>query len=219
MSNISKEDYLRVIYKGLEDSEIVSPSMVAEHLNISNAAVTDMLRKLTKEKYVSYEPYRGIQLLQKGRSEAIKIVRRHRIWETFLFKVVGLPWYQIDEEAENLEHSSSDELIDRLEMILGYPDFDPHGHPIPKRNGKIPKQNKSFPLAKLNAGETACIQKVNDYNKELLKYLYESKLMIGNRLKVIEKRKFDDTLVIQIDKKQLIISEKISKNIFVEKIK
>ncbi len=143
MTNISKEDYLRVIYKGLEESEIVNPTMIAEHLNITSAAVTDMLKKLTREKYVSYTPYKGIQLLQKGKEEAIKLVRRHRIWETFLYNVVGIPWYQIDEEAENLEHSSSDELIERLEEMLNYPDFDPHGHPIPKKKWKDTKTKKS----------------------------------------------------------------------------
>lgn len=141
MSNISKEDYLRVIYKGLEEGEIVNPTMIAEQLKVSNAAVTDMLKKLTREKYVKYTPYKGVQLLKKGREIAIKLVRRHRIWETFLYEVVGLPWYQIDEEAENLEHSSSDELIDRLEKILNYPKYDPHGHPIPDKTAKRQHRN------------------------------------------------------------------------------
>jgi len=219
MSNISKEDYLRVIYKGLEEYEIVNPTLIAEQLNISNAAVTDMIRKLKKEKYVSYTPYQGIQLLQKGRVEAIKLVRRHRIWETFLFKVVGLPWYQIDEEAENLEHSSSDELVDRLEKILNYPDFDPHGHPIPKKNGKIPKQKKSLALSQLEEGYSSIILKVNDHSKELLLYLYNSGLVVGNKVKVLEKRSFDNSMVVQVENGQQVISEKIAQNIFVEKNK
>lgn len=218
MSNISKENYLRVIYKALEESEIVNPTMIAEQLEISNAAVTDMLKKLTREKYVSYAPYKGIQLLPKGKEEAIKLVRRHRIWETFLYKVVGLKWYQIDEEAENLEHSSSDELIDRLEQIMNYPDFDPHGHPIPKKNGKIPKQPRSIILADLEKGNTGIIKKVNDHNKDLLVYLYNSKLVVGNKLKVIDKRTYDNSILVLVEKKEILISEKISKNIFVEKI-
>lgn len=219
MSNISKEDYLRVIYKGLEETLIVNPTMIAEQLNISNAAVTDMLKRLTREKYVSYTPYKGIQLLQKGKTEAIKLVRRHRIWETFLYKVVGLPWYQIDEEAENLEHSSSDELIDRLEEMLDYPDFDPHGHPIPKKDGRIPKQRKSISLDKLEEGMSAKILRVNDHSKELLIFLFKSGLVVGNKVNVIEKRKFDNSLIVSVNNKHQSLSEKISKNIFVEKLR
>jgi DtxR family Mn-dependent transcriptional regulator len=219
MSNVSKEDYLRVIYKSLEDLEIVNPTLIAEQLNVSNAAVTDMLKKLTREKYVSYTPYKGIQLLEKGKSEAIKLVRRHRIWETFLYKVVGLPYHQIDEEAENLEHSSSDDLINKLEEIMNYPEFDPHGHPIPQKNGKIPRLRKAVSLDKLGENDVGVIQRVNDYNKDLLKYLYKTGLVVGNKITVVEKRNFDNSMVIRVENKQQIISEKISQNIFVEKLK
>lgn len=219
MSNISKEDYLRVIYKGIEEMGIVNPTMVAVHLNISNAAVTDMIKKLKREKYVSYNPYKGIQLLQKGKLEAIRLVRRHRIWETFLYQIVGIPWYEIDEEAENLEHSSSDNLVDHLEKILNYPEFDPHGHPIPKKDGKIPKQKKCFSLDQINIGKSGIIQKVNDHSKEFLLYLFNSGLLIRKKIKVLDKRNFDGSIIISIDNKELVLSDKISKNIFVEKIK
>ncbi len=219
MINVSKEDYLRVIYKNLEEMEIVNPATIAEQLNISNSAVTDMLKKLTREKYVSYTPYKGIQLLEKGKAEAIKLVRRHRIWETFLYKVVGLSYHQIDEEAENLEHSSSDNLIDKLEEIMNYPEFDPHGHPIPTKNGKIPRQKKAIPLEQLELSSSGIIQRVNDHSKELLKYLYESGLVVGKKVTVLEKRQFDNSMVVKVENKSQTISEKISRNIFVEKIK
>jgi DtxR family Mn-dependent transcriptional regulator len=219
MSNISKEDYLRVIYKNLEEMEVVNPTIIAEQLNISNSAVTDMLKKLTKEKYVSYTPYKGIQLLEKGKAEAIKLVRRHRIWETFLYKFIGLPYHQIDEEAENLEHSSSDELINKLEEIMNFPEFDPHGHPIPGKNGKIPKQKKAVSLDKLELNKSGIIQRVNDHSKELLKYLYDTGLIVGNKVTVIEKRPFDNSMVVKVENRNQTISEKISQNIFVEKLK
>ncbi len=219
MPNISKENYLRVIYKSLEDSEIVNPASIAAQLEISNAAVTDMLKKLKKENYILYTPYKGIRLSAKGKLEAMKLVRRHRIWETFLYRIVGLPWYQIDEEAENLEHSSSDELIDRLEEILNYPEFDPHGHPIPRKNGSIPKQKKSMLLSNLAEGKTGIIQRVNDYSKDLLIYLYQTGLVVGKKVKVSEKRNFDNSLVIKVDDTHHIISDKISQNIFVESLR
>lgn len=219
MPNISKEDYLRVIYKSLEETNIVNPTKVAEQLNISNAAVTDMIKKLKREKYVSYNTYEGIQLRPKGKIEAIRLVRRHRIWETFLYKVVGFPWHEIDEEAENLEHSSSDKLVDRLEEILNFPEFDPHGHPIPKKDGRIPKQKKSFSLDQIEIGKTGIIQKVNDADKELLFYLSKTGLLIGKKVKVIDKRKFDGSIIIRLDNKEIELSDKISKNIFIEKLK
>lgn len=219
MSNISKEDYLRVIYKSLEDYETVNPTMIAEQLGVSNAAVTDMLKKLTREKYVSYTPYKGIQLLERGKAEAVKLVRRHRIWETFLYKVVGLPYHQIDEEAENLEHSSSDDLINKLEEIMNYPEFDPHGHPIPSKSGKIPKLKKAISLDKLEEKTSGIIQRVNDHSRDLLKYLFDTGLVVGNKITVLEKRAFDNSMVVKVDNKQQVISEKISQNIFVEKLK
>lgn len=219
MPNISKEDYLRVIFKNNVEGKPVTATLIAKELGVSNAAVTDMIKKLFKEKLVIYTPYKGVQLCEKGRVEAIRLVRRHRIWETFLYKVVGLPWYQIDEEAENLEHSASDELIDRLEKFLGYPEFDPHGHPIPKRNGKIPKQKKVIELSQLNLNQYGIVRRVNDHSKDLLYHLFVIGIEIGTKIKVLEKRTFDNSMVISIRNKRNTISEKLSKNVFVEKVK
>lgn len=219
MQTASKEDYLRIIYKNLEDGLMMNPTIIAEQLKISNAAVTEMLRKLSNEKYISYVPYKGIQLLQKGKTEAIKLVRRHRIWETFLYEVLKMPWYEIDEEAENLEHSSSDELIDRLDEFMNYPLFDPHGHPIPRKNGVIPKQKKLIKLSDLKINQNGLVQKVNDHSSELLRYLFEIGLIIGKKVKVIDKRSFDNSILLEIENKQHMLSEKIAQNIFVGKLK
>lgn len=219
MPNISKEDYLRVIFKNYVEGKPVTATLIAKELGVSNAAVTDMIKKLFRDKLVNYTPYKGVELCEKGRVEAIRLVRRHRIWETFLYKVIGLPWYQIDEEAENLEHSTSDELIDRLEKFLGYPEYDPHGHPIPRKNGKMPKQKKVIELSQLNLNQYGIVRRVNDHSKDLLHHLFVIGIEIGTKIKVLDKRAFDNSMVISIKNKRNTISEKLSKNVFVEKVK
>ena len=141
MKNISKEDYLSVIYKSADSNGEIKANQIAEQLNISSAAVTDMLRKLSKEGYVEYKRYKGTKLTNSGEDYARNMVRRHRIWELFLHQVVGLPWDKVHDEAHNLEHSASDELINKMEEMLDYPEFDPHGDPIPDKNGQLPKGN------------------------------------------------------------------------------
>src|SRR5690606_2599676 len=131
MKNISKEDYLSAIYKFRDENGEIKPNLIAETLEISNAAVTDMLRKLSTDGFVVYKKYKGIKLTSEGENYAKNMVRRHRIWEVFLHQIVGLPWDKVHDEAHNLEHSSSDELINKMEEMLDFPEFDPHGDPIP----------------------------------------------------------------------------------------
>ncbi len=223
MFNISKEDYLRVIYKNYTAGSLVTATVIADKLNVSNAAVTDMLKKLAKEKLIKYIPYKGVELLQKGMELAISLVRRHRIWETYLYKIIGLPLSMVDSEAENLEHSSSDELINRLEEILGYPEFDPHGDPIPSKKGILPKKKKSIPLSELEVDEQGAVLRVNDDSDEFLEHLTKLGIELNRKIKVVERRSFDNSLLIEVHadaplrgKKEHSISEKYAKNIFVE---
>lgn len=223
MPNISKEDYLRVIYKNYSEGSLVTATVIADRLNVSNAAVTDMLKKLAKEKFIKYFPYKGVELLPKGMETAINMVRRHRIWETYLSKVIGFPLSMIDSEAENLEHSSSDELIDRLEEILGFPEFDPHGDPIPSKKGILPKKKKSIPLSELEVDEKGTVLRVNDESDEFIEHLTKLGIELNHKIKVLERRGFDNSLLIEVrasetlgEKKEHSISEKYAKNIFVE---
>src|ERR1035437_10830969 len=117
MNNISKEDYLSIIFKFQDASGEIKPIVIAKKLQVSQAAVTDMLKKLATDKYILYEKYRGIRLTQSGKDFARNMVRRHRIWEVFLQKIVGMPWDKVHQEAHRLEHSSSDSLIDKLEVL------------------------------------------------------------------------------------------------------
>jgi DtxR family transcriptional regulator, Mn-dependent transcriptional regulator len=216
MTNISKEDYLSTIYKYRDSEGSIKPTIIAEKLNISNAAVTDMLKKLALDGQIKYEKYKGIKLTMKGEDFAKNMIRRHRIWEVYLHRVIGMPWHKVHSEAHRLEHSSSDELISRLEEILNYPEFDPHGEPIPDKKGKIPKIKNNIPLSQMTIGESAKVVKVSDDDDKFLDYIAELGISINENISVKERRSFDSSLLIIVKGQPWNISEKIAQNVFVE---
>ncbi len=219
MANISIEDYLSAIYKYRDESGKIKPNMIAEKLGISNAAVTDMLRKLSREEYVNYEKYKSVTLTEKGRAYARNMVRRHRIWEVFLNQVVGLPWDKVHDEAHRLEHSSSDELINRMEEMLEFPEYDPHGDPIPSKKGKVPKLKKNIPLTLLKEGEKGKVVRVNDFDEGFLVYIAEIGITLNELIEMKAVRNFDKSMLIQVGRKERNISRKLAENVFVEVIK
>ncbi len=219
MQNVSIEDYLSAIYKYQDESGGIRPNIIAEKLGISNAAVTDMLRRLSKEKYVNYEKYKSITLTDKGRTYAKNMVRRHRIWEVFLNQVVGMPWDKVHDEAHRLEHSSSDELINRMEEMLEFPEYDPHGDPIPSKEGKVPKLRKNIPLSLLKEGEAGKVIRVNDFDEGFLGYIAEIGINLNEVIKMKAVRNFDKSMLIEVSGKECNISRKIAENVFVELIK
>jgi DtxR family Mn-dependent transcriptional regulator len=219
MPNISIEDYLSAIYKYQDKNGKIKPNLIAEKLGISNAAVTDMLRRLSKEKYVDYEKYRSINLTEKGRVYARNMVRRHRIWEVFLNQIVGMPWNKVHDEAHRLEHSSSDELINRMEEMLEFPEYDPHGDPIPSKEGKVPKLKKNIPLTLLKEGEKGKVIRVNDFDEGFLVYIAEIGITLNESIEMKVIRNFDKSMLINIRGKDWNISRKLAENVFVELMK
>ena len=219
MKNISKEDYLSVIYKSADDNGEIKANQIAEQLNISAAAVTDMLRKLSQEGYVNYKRYKGTKLTKSGEEYARSMVRRHRIWELFLHQVVGLPWDKVHDEAHNLEHSASDELINRMEEMLDYPEYDPHGDPIPDKNGKLPKGNSGVPLSTVDPGKKVKVNRVHDFDSSFLQYVSKIGIELNKEVIVVEAMEFDRSLLVEIDKKETSISSKVAANIFVTEVK
>ncbi|MCH7827878.1 MAG: metal-dependent transcriptional regulator [Bacteroidetes bacterium] len=216
MQNTSTENYLSEIFR-LEQSEIrVKTNIIAKKMGISDAAVTDMLKKLSANGLILYERYKNIQLTKKGKDYAAVIVRRHRIWEIFLNQIVKLPWDKVHDEAHRLEHSSSDELVDRMEEMLDYPEFDPHGDPIPAKDGSIPKLKDTTPLSKVKVGEEGKVMRVNDFDNEFLNYLSKIGLKLGKKIKVKDKLNFDNSLLIKIGNNQINISAKLASNIFID---
>ncbi len=216
MKNISKEDYLSIIYKSQNSEDTIKPNIIASKLTVSNAAVTDMLKKLAKDGYILYEKYKGIKLTKDGENYAKNVVRRHRIWEVFLNQIVGMPWGKVHEEANRLEHSSSDYLINRLEEMLDFPLYDPHGDPIPSKEGKLPKVKRHRPLAELKAGESAQVVRVNDFDEKFLIYISGIGIKLNESISVVEKRDFDKSMEVIIQGKHWNISNKLAQNVFVE---
>ena len=215
MQNVSTENYLSEIYK-LEQSNVkVKTNVIAKKLEISNAAVTDMLKKLSTNGWIFYERYKNIELTKTGKEYASQIVRRHRIWEIFLHQVVGLPWEKVHDEAHRLEHSASDELVDKLEEMLDYPEFDPHGDPIPAKDGKVPKIKDSIPLSNVQVGKGGKVIRVNDFDNGFLSYLTKIGLKLGKKITVKDRLNFDDSLLIKVGENQINISGKLAANIFI----
>jgi len=216
MINISKEDYLSEIYKNEDANGQIKANLIAEKLQISNAAVTDMLKKLKREGNIKYEPYRGIELTSRGREFAQNMVRRHRIWEVFLHQIVGLPWDKVHDEAHHLEHSGSDELINKMEEMLNIPAFATHGDHIPSKSGMIPKQKKNVALTMLKQNQKGIVIRVNDFDSKFLSYLSKIGVELNKEIEVCEVLNFDKSLLVKINGKEINLSHKISANIFVE---
>ena len=214
--NKSLEDYLKNIYSLKYSSGKVTTSSLADRLNISSAAVSEMVSKLSKSGYIKNTPYKGFELTKEGEAIAINLVRKHRIWEVFLLEYLHYPWENVHNEAENLEHASSDDLICKLETFLNFPKFDPHGHPIPDKNGRI-LEEKTIPVADLNTGESAVIRQVSDESSEVLMYLSKVGLKLNDEIKVFEKILFDNSIQILFKGGSIFLSDKLARNIFVTK--
>ena len=174
-----------------------------------------MLKKLQDKKLIKYEKYKGVELSKTGKSNAINILRKHRLWETFLVNNLGFNWGEVHDVAEQLEHIQSPELIDRLDTFLEYPKFDPHGEPIPTKEGKIPSTNTT-PLNELQAGTKGKVMGVTLDEKAFLDYLTQLNISIGTEIELIEKISFDKSLSIKIENQTQHISNDVAKHLLIK---
>ena len=215
MSSQSEEDYLKALYHLEMDFNAVSTNSIAEYLEMKPSSVTDMLKKLSEKKFINYQKYKGTSLTKKGKLIALSIIRKHRLWETFLVEKLGFGWDQVHTIAEQLEHIKSDELIENLDNFLGNPKYDPHGDPIPSKDGNIEKMNQKI-LVELKASQKGIITGVKKGTASLLNYLDKEKVKLGDSIKVIEILEFDGTYIVEINKRKLTFSEKICQNLLLE---
>lgn len=215
MSGENVENYLKNIYKLQSKIGRVATSVLAERLGISDASVSDMVKKLSEQGMVRYEPYKGVELTEKGRRMALKIVRRHRLWELFLVQMLDFSWDKIDAEAERLEHITSDDLERKLDEALGFPQIDPHGDPIPTVDGEI-IESDYISLADLDPGQSGIISRVSDSSPEILQYVTELGLALDKKVHVKKKMEFDGSLFIKIGSKEHFVSRKLAGSIFVQ---
>lgn len=189
----SEEDHLKAVHALLQDGASAFTKDIAERLGTKASSVTVMLKKLTDKGLLKHEPYYGVKLTGKGQTAALRLVRKHRLWETFLVERLGFGWDEVHEVAEQLEHVSSDKLTDSLDEYLGHPRFDPHGDPIPDRNGKV-QPRKIKPLAGCLVGERVRIAAVKDPSDPLLHLLDEKGIGIGMVFEVHARQAFDGSL-------------------------
>lgn len=220
MATISKENYLKAIY-GLAkiNGNIVSASSLAKELNVTNAAVTEMANRLSKQGLIDYKKYKGIKILSKGKKIAVGVLRKHRLWELFLIDTLGLNWSEVHDEAEKLEHSTTDFLIDKIDEYLNYPKSDPHGSPIPDRDGIYRTEVDYISMTNCKIGNKYIVVKVNDKNPQLTEYLSKINISLNKEIKISEKLEFDGSIIIEVDGEQHSFSEKLVSNIYLSEFK
>jgi DtxR family Mn-dependent transcriptional regulator len=217
MNSHIEENYLKAIYKlSLSANGAVSTSALAAEMGVQSASVTDMLKKLAAKKMIRYEKYHGVELSKTGMETATRIVRKHRLWETFLVEKLGFGWGEVHDVAEQLEHVQSEKLVDSLDAFLDFPKVDPHGDPIPDKDGVVRKRQTKV-LTELRPGECGIISAVKHDGKDLLDYLDRHDLVLDNQVEVMEILEFDGSMQLKVGGKTQYVSEKIATNILVVK--
>lgn len=216
MFSLSEENYLKAIFH-LEQSYRagVSTNALAEEMQTKASSVTDMIKKLSEKKLLNYKKYQGVKLSKTGRETAIEVIRKHRLWEVFLVEKLNFNWDEVHDVAEQLEHIKSQKLIRELDKFLGHPKRDPHGDPIPDAEGNFSVSNKIL-LSDLEKGDSGMCVGVKDSSATFLQFLDKNNIALGKKLKVLEKETFDQSMLIQLDDKELHVSHLISGNLYIK---
>lgn len=215
MLSYTEENYLKAIYHLAEGgAKAVLTNEIADSMNTKAASVTDMIKKLSNKNFISYEKYYGVKMTKQGKSEALAIIRKHRLWETFLVEKLHFNWDEVHEIAEQLEHIQSTLLIEKLDAFLDYPKEDPHGEPIPDRNGKVLVKAQGC-LHHQTSGYKGNIVAVKDSDSNLLKYLNKIGAIPGKKIELLGKEEYDESLEVVIDGKKTTISKSVAQNILV----
>jgi DtxR family Mn-dependent transcriptional regulator len=217
MHSLSEENYLKTIYHlSQRGDDKITPTSIAEALKNNPASVIDMLKKLSGKKLLTYDKVKGANLTEKGVKTAIEVVRKHRLWEVFLLEKLGYTWDEVHDIAEQLEHVQYADLADRLDKFLDYPDYDPHGGPIPDRNGKLPDKHAK-PLTEMEEGKKVKVAFVAESSPGLLKYLDKHSIGLKTVLTIKEIQEFDKSLIVQVKGgKEVFMSPEAARQIFVE---
>ncbi|RDC58470.1 metal-dependent transcriptional regulator [Pedobacter chinensis] len=214
MQSFTEENYLKIIYHLAEKNNSVQTNAIAEQMQTKPASVTDMIKKLAEKGYVDYIKYQGVTLTEKGKNAAIDIVRKHRLWEVFLVDKLNFKWDEVHDVAEELEHIKSVALIERLDEFLGFPKSDPHGDPIPDKNGRFAK-TQFIKLIELKIGDTGTITGVSQHSSAFLKHLEKLGLTLGKQIQISDVTDFDGSVEIQVADKQINISREVAKHILI----
>ncbi len=218
MVTLSEENYLKAIYHLSNHGSIsVSTNAIAEKMETKASSVTDMVKKLAEKNLVNYVKYQGVNLAEQGRLTAVSVIRKHRLWEVFLVNNLNFSWDEVHDVAEQLEHIKSEKLINELDALLEFPTHDPHGDPIPDKDGNINKLNK-VKLSSLNENEQSELLSVKDSSDEFLRYLNKRKIKIGDTIKVVNIEPYDKSIQIEINQKEMVISENVAENLYLKSV-
>ena len=217
MATNTVENYLKSIFHlSASQSGKVPTTRIAEHLGVKSSTVTDMIQKLKEQRLVAYTKYQGVTLTTQGKALALDIVRKHRLWEVFLVEKLGFKWDEVHSIAEQLEHIQSDELINRLDDFLDNPTRDPHGDPIPDRDGSFQQSSQQL-MATLLVGETALVSRVTEDEPSLLHFLESQGLRLNAHFSVHRLVSFDGSMIVEVEGHTVSVSQKIANHIYVIK--
>jgi len=208
------EDYLKAIYAIGRGNGPAATNEIAQRLAIAPASVSGMVRRLAEQGLLAYERYRGVKLTDAGRRAALRTLRRHRVIEAYLAKALDYPWDRVHAEAERLEHAASDELIDRMAATIGEPEFDPHGAPIPTREGAV-DETVYKSLGDLEVGASGSVVRVADEDPEMLRYLAELSIVPGKRVTVKARAPYDGPITLLVGRHELSIGPALAAQVLV----
>ena len=208
------EDYLKAIYAIGKGSGPAATNEIAQRLALAPASVSGMVRRLADQGLLAYERYHGVKLTETGRRAALRTLRRHRVIEAYLSRALGFPWDRVHDEAERLEHAVSDELVDRMAATIGEPIVDPHGAPIPTRDGAV-DETEHTSLAELAVGASGVVARVTDEDPEMLRYLGELAIRPGKRITVKARAPFDGPITLIVGKEELSIGPALATHVLV----
>ena len=214
----TEENYIKAIYHLEAGKDSVSTNDLAESLQTKPASITDMLKKLKKKKMVSYHAYYGCRLTLEGKQLALMIIRRHRLWEYFLSQKLDFSWDEVHDVAEELEHVSSEKLINKLDAYLGFPRFDPHGDPIPDEKGAI-ANDKLISLNNQPENKPCIVSKIGNQSVSILEMLEQKNIVIKTRLEIIKKYPFDGSMEVKVGRSRTtILTKELAHNIFIKEV-
>lgn len=218
MNSFSEENYLKIIFHLEQQTDSAALTTdIARIIGLKAASVSEMLKKLAIKKLISYQKYQGVKLSKTGRKKAVAIVRKHRLWEVFLLQELGFSWDEVHDMAEQLEHIDSDELINRLDNYLGRPKFDPHGDPIPDKNGKI-VNHKSFLLSESKAKQKYILAGVSNHNNLFLKHLSHLGFKLNDTIHIKSIMDYDKSFMVLVNGKSFVLTHQVASQLKVVKL-
>ena len=217
--SVSTDDFIKTIFKNeMNEGLDTKPSSIAKSLGITNAAATDMAQKLAVKNIVKYEKYKELKLTKEGERIALTLLRKHRLWETFLYKTLNLSLHEIHREAEMLEHQTSEFITEKISLFLDHPEYDPHGDPIPQRNGILMKEKNRITLSNANEGKNYEVCRLNHSDKEFFDFCTDKDIKVGALLKVLKQLPDNKMTEVQLKSSTLLLNFDFAKTIQVKPI-